>query len=137
MVSTPDVAGIHSAASPVVLVVDDDSAVRELIASTLETEEGYWVLTAADGQEAIELSRSFRGSIDLLVTDEDMPRLRGSELCSQIRADRPEIQAIILTGGDPGAIRGTGAVEVCPKPVRWMTLRDRIVGLLRPPERGA
>jgi two-component system cell cycle sensor histidine kinase/response regulator CckA len=62
-----------------VLVVDDDSAVRMLVARALES-SGYAVIVAGDGAQALELLERRGAGIHLVLTDIQMPRLGGLEL---------------------------------------------------------
>ena len=74
---------------PVVLVADDEPLVRNLVTLLLQR-DGYLVLSAADGHEGLELSRNYSGAIDLLVTDVDMPRMSGTDLCGHLMESGPE-----------------------------------------------
>ena len=82
---------------PLVLVVDDSLDVRELYRQYFEF-VGFRVLTAADGEEALELAR--RVGPDLIVLDLSMPRLNGVAVTHQLRQDHrtQHIPIIILTG---------------------------------------
>jgi DNA-binding response OmpR family regulator len=63
------------------------------------------VLDASDGQQALELSRKFPGTIHALVSDIVMPNLDGLGLCNQIRRERPEIK-LLLMSGNSGPVDG-------------------------------
>jgi len=96
---------ISSVASPgkemgseVVLLVDDDVAVRGAIGRGLRR-LGYTVLEAKDGELALRVSERHRGSIDVLVTDSEMPSLSGSGLAAAFRRQRPTVPCILITGG--------------------------------------
>jgi PAS domain S-box-containing protein len=80
-----------------VLVAEDEDAVRELMRRTLE-DQGYQVIEAANGEEALRLSRDYSGTIDLLLTDIVMPRMSGFKLAKFIRDDRPEIKTLFVSG---------------------------------------
>lgn len=71
--------------------------VRTFVWSYLQP-KGYLVRCAADGQEALELSRNHPGAIDLCITDVNMPRLNGTELCARLLEERPGIKLIVMTG---------------------------------------
>jgi CheY-like chemotaxis protein len=89
---------LESGRSRNVLVVDDDESVRELIAMVLEA-DGYTVLRARHAPEALLFNSEFSGSLDLLVTDFCMkPFQNGFELARQIRASRPEIRVLYVSG---------------------------------------
>ena len=68
----------------VVLVAEDDVLVRNLVHAAL-LRAGYPVLMAADGEEALELSRRYSGEINLLLSDGPMPRMDGFQLAKRIR----------------------------------------------------
>lgn len=91
-----------------ILVVDDSITTRALERNILEA-AGHRVLTATDGVEALETLRTagHQGEIDLLVTDLDMPRVGGLELCRSLREDpRLDLPVIIVTSkGDEDEIR--------------------------------
>ena len=83
----------------VILVVDDNAVFLKLVTS-LVRRDGHSVLSATDGQEALQLSREYSGSIDLVITDVEMPRLKGTDLCAHLIAERPGIQALLMSGSD-------------------------------------
>ena len=82
-----------------ILVVEDQDLVRELVAEVLQL-EGYTVLEAANGREAFELAASYPKSIELLLTDMVMPDESGPELADRIRALRPELKVVYMSGYD-------------------------------------
>ncbi len=87
--------------SETILAVEDEDALRRIVKSALER-YGYRVLIAANGAEALELWREHRESIDLLLTDLVMPLgLTGWELAARLRAERPELKVIVMSGYDP------------------------------------
>jgi len=81
----------------IILLAEDEALVRNLIQLML-TKEGYAVLSANDGQEALELSELFKDPIHLLLTDVRMPRMDGITLKERVRAQRPEIKVIVMSG---------------------------------------
>ena len=81
----------------VVLVAEDDVLVRNVINAVL-SRAGYNVLLAADGEEALKISRSYSGPINLLLSDVVMPRLDGVQLANFIRQERPETKALLVSG---------------------------------------
>ncbi len=80
-----------------ILVVDDESGIRNLAAEYLEG-CGYTVLIAAGGVEARDLVAKYGGPIHLLLTDTVMPRMTGHELVQNISALRPDIKVIYMSG---------------------------------------
>jgi DNA-binding NtrC family response regulator len=78
-----------------VLVVDDEPTICEMLRMLLEP-RGYSVLTAADGEEALEI---FRGvSVQLMIVDKNLPGIDGIEVLRHVRYERPEVDVIIITG---------------------------------------
>ena len=110
----------------VVLVVDDEVLVVNIARIALEG-DGHFVLTAENGAEALELARTFPGTIHALVSDVKMPKMDGIELREQILSDRPGIKVLLMSGHfDP-------PVDSCPflrKPFHINVLKERVRQLL-------
>ncbi|WP_243149482.1 response regulator [Colidextribacter sp. OB.20] len=79
-----------------ILVVEDEYDIRELLQNYLEN-EGYQVVAASDGEQAIEVFRS--SHVDLILLDILLPRLNGYEVCRAIR-EESDIPIIMLTALD-------------------------------------
>jgi CheY-like chemotaxis protein len=84
---------------PLVLVVDDDFVLRYAICRFL-TQRGFRILGAANGAEALTLSRAHDEHIDLLLTDLRMPGMTGRELIEALSLERPLTRALLMTGDD-------------------------------------
>ncbi len=82
-----------------ILLAEDEEAIRTLLQAILEP-EGYKLLVAEDGQAAWDLSRTYRGKIDLILTDIVMPRMTGVELAEKVTRERPNIKVLLLSGYD-------------------------------------
>ena len=114
-------------ASPVILVVDDEDEIRELCRINLEF-EGYSVVEAADGVEALEKAKSERP--DLIFLDVMMPRMDGWEVLRQLKEadDTSAIPVVLLTAktGEEDQIRGweEGILEYISKPFNPLSLGD-------------
>lgn len=80
-----------------VLIAEDEEAVRELIGSILQS-QGYRVLSAANGVEALRLVESAGVQIDLLVTDVVMPEMGGKELVDRLRAQGMGMEVVFISG---------------------------------------
>ncbi len=81
-----------------VLVVEDEMLVRELAVRTLRG-QGYTVLEATNGEEALRMARGQEGhNIHLLLTDVIMPRLGGKELVNQLKTERPNLKVMFMSG---------------------------------------
>jgi len=80
-----------------ILIAEDDPAVRTL-ASDMLREHGYTVLTAADGDEALQVAERHGARIHLLLTDVMMPGMNGLQLAGSFTAVRPEARVLYMTG---------------------------------------
>jgi len=80
-----------------ILVVDDEDAVRELSSRVLES-AGYTVLSASDGEHALEMFQAHSAHISLALVDAVMPGVDGHEVCRQIRSKKPDTRLILSTG---------------------------------------
>ena len=100
------VAGTYSAGagSPrTILLVEDDPVVRHVVRLLLEL-DGAIVLEAKDGEDALTILDGHTGAIDLLLTDVMMPGLSGAEVCERVRAGRPGLPTLFISGFYPEAI---------------------------------
>jgi len=99
-----------------ILLVEDEESVRKLARLALEG-AGYAVTDAPDGETALEIVAS-GVAIDLLVTDMTMPGIGGRELALQVRANRPEIGVVFISGyaADIGQLDLIPQVVFLPKP---------------------
>jgi PAS domain S-box-containing protein len=80
-----------------VLLAEDEDAVRRLVQRALEL-HGYSVLPARSGEEADQIERAHRGPIHLLITDVVMPGMGGRELADLVKARRPELKVLYMSG---------------------------------------
>jgi DNA-binding response OmpR family regulator len=118
---------------PVILVADDEVMIRNLVTLLLQA-KGYIVLSASDGQEALELSRKYPGKIDLVITDVSMPRLNGMNLCMHLLEERPGIRVIVMSGADMREIVSQNInLPFLPKPFDGEALLARVREILRAP----
>jgi len=83
--------------SEYVLLVEDGDAVRSLAAQVL-TSQGYIVLEASNGAEALEVAAAHDESIDLLITDVVMPGMDGVELSRRLTKERPDLPVLFISG---------------------------------------
>ncbi len=82
---------------PIIMVVEDDAAVRELASRFLNT-AGYRVLAAKDGVEALQIAKDCGQSIGALLTDVVMPKMRGTELAVRLSDLQPEVKVVYMSG---------------------------------------
>jgi DNA-binding response OmpR family regulator len=117
--------------SSTILLVDDEDSVQKLLAYPLER-EGYRVLQARDGEEALRRFASER--VDLVVLDIMLPKLDGLEVCKRLRAES-EVPIIMLTARDDelDKVLGLelGADDYITKPFSIREFRSRVRALLR------
>jgi signal transduction histidine kinase/CheY-like chemotaxis protein len=89
--------GPGQAGKETVLIAEDEDGVRQLAVQSLER-HGYRVLAAASGEEALKLAGAFDGIIHLLLSDVVMPGMKGPELADRLRALRPGIRVLLMSG---------------------------------------
>ncbi len=93
-----------------VLVAEDDPSVRTLVKSVLER-NGYQVIAAENGLEALELARAQRGRIDLLLSDVIMPGMNGRALRDALLASYPGLRVLFMSGYTGDVLAGIGELE--------------------------
>jgi len=111
MPSPPNYTSAISSGTETVLLVEDEPAVRE-VATRMLRAQGYQVLVAANGEEAIQIAHSHAGeSIHLLVTDVVMPRLSGKAVADQLKTIRPDMKVLFISGYSDDTLVRHGAAE--------------------------
>jgi PAS domain S-box-containing protein len=119
----------------VVLVVEDEAAVREVARRILDR-NGYHVLAVEDGPQAIDVARS-SGRIDLLLTDVVMPRMLGKDVADQIRVAQPGIRVLFMSGYTQGLLGAQGVlgpgVNLIEKPFSEQALLTKLGEVLAGP----
>jgi two-component system, cell cycle sensor histidine kinase and response regulator CckA len=122
----------NPAVARTILVVEDDDAVRIPAAEFLMM-EGFKVLQARTGSEALNVVQQSRSSLDILVTDIYMPRMSGHQVAAKLLEQHPDLKVLYISGDPERA--AAPAVQVAPstvlrKPFPLSTLRDKIHDLL-------
>ncbi|MBI3636076.1 MAG: response regulator [Candidatus Rokubacteria bacterium] len=116
-----------------VLLVEDEAEIRALARAIL-TKRGYVVLEADDGVAALEQSERYDGPIHLLLTDVVMPRMSGPDLASRMKAARPRMKILYISGYateklDQHGLAGTG-VALLEKPFTPTALAAKVRDVL-------
>jgi DNA-binding NtrC family response regulator len=120
-----------------VLVVDDETAVRRFAARVLQR-EGYQVVEATDGLEALETVRTGGVSFEVVVSDIVMPRLNGVELMQALSGSHPTLPVILMSGYATAALSELGIATPCSiltKPFPAARLLAEVQRCMRRPDR--
>jgi PAS domain S-box-containing protein len=108
-----------------ILLVEDNEMVRTLTCEILKR-QGYTVVEAQHGADALDLARRYHGPIHLLLTDVVMPEMSGPELVSRLAPLRPQMKIVYMSGYTADAIDHQGmldgGIEFLPKPIGLDTL---------------
>jgi len=130
------VADERTPAGETVLVVEDDEALRA-VTERIFARNGYHVITAGTGRQAVDLARGYEEEIHLLVTDVVMPQMQGKELAEQIRAIKPGVEVLYMSGyAQPGLgieDRLDPGAALVEKPFSEATLLAKAAQVLNPP----
>lgn len=116
----------------VVLVVDDESVVRQMAQSALER-LGYSVITAVNGKEGLDLFRANPGAVDVVLLDMTMPVMSGEETLKRIRSVRPDATVLAMSGFDEREAKqrfGDGIAGFVQKPFTAAKLGAKIAAAL-------
>jgi CheY-like chemotaxis protein len=110
------------------LIVEDEDLLRNLVCDVLR-QEGYTVLEARNGREALLLSKDYAGEIHLVLTDLVMPEMNGSELSGRIRVERKGVKLLFMSGymgeSAPGVLPGEG-IPFLQKPFSMDSLARKV-----------
>src|SRR5205823_1779163 len=114
----------------VVLIVDDEPAQRQLFAFALRR-EGYWVIEAANGAEALDVAER-TGRVDMVVSDVIMPVMKGPEMAARLRERFPRVQVLFVSGFLMSDELGPN-VRVMQKPFVRKDLLKNVFEIVGPP----
>ena len=130
---TPALAEPEHGHGQTVLVVEDEPAMREVTRRILES-NGYQVVTAASGDEALEVLARQLDHIDVLLTDVIMPRMQGKELADKVRVLQPAARVLFMSGYTQGLLGAQGVLEaevqLIEKPFSETTLLSKLHEIL-------
>lgn len=122
---------IPSVKAPTILVVDDEPGVRKVLVDQIEA-QGYRVITAMDGEEALE--KVEKEMPDLMILDFILPRMEGTEVILKMKSDKNKkrIPIVVVTGAEVGRARAqilnSFSIPALGKPWQEQELLDRIEG---------
>lgn len=123
-----------SKAGPVILVVDDDESILGLISMCLRN-DGYQILAAHDGREAMGLWKRHRAKIGLVITDVEMPFMSGIELARHLKQAHLGLPILFVSGSaeaftlyDRAGVEGP--IHFLAKPFDLRTLSQTVAGLI-------
>jgi two-component system cell cycle sensor histidine kinase/response regulator CckA len=121
--------------SGTVLLVEDSDVVRDVVATLLEG-DGFTVLQASGGEEAMALARRGDAPIDLLLTDIVMPEMSGVELADRMAREHPDVRILFMTGYAEEAVVNEGILgkhrECIGKPFTQEQITTRVRKILSP-----
>jgi two-component system cell cycle sensor histidine kinase/response regulator CckA len=117
---------------PCILVAEDEPGLRRLVAETLKR-DGFEVIEAENGVVALSFARKHRGTIDLLITDVEMPALDGFDLQEKFQQERPETKLLVISGALPRSVRGVD-FPLLRKPFLPSELSSKVQELISKPE---
>lgn len=121
---------VHVGGHETVLVVEDDAQVRRVLADTL-SREGYRVLVAQHGLEALTLAEDHGPGLELVVTDVVMPKMGGPELAERLREARPGLPVLFLTGYSEQAVLHHGDLDPDASLLEKPFSRERLLARVR------
>jgi two-component system, cell cycle sensor histidine kinase and response regulator CckA len=121
--------GMAAGTAGTLLIVEDEDTLRAVVERIL-VDEGYTVLSAASGEEALEVAAAAATPVDLLVSDVVLGGMSGPELVTALRGRSPGLK-VLLTSGYAGMSIGP-VDDFLPKPFSPFELARRIRGILRP-----
>ena len=113
----------------VVLVADDEPTVLQMASRSL-VRHGYEVISAPNGLAACRAAETHDGPIHLALLDVVMPDLAGPEVYQRVKAVRPKIEVLYMSGYQPGQLAGLASAPFLPKPFLPRTLVQRVNEIL-------
>jgi two-component system, cell cycle sensor histidine kinase and response regulator CckA len=123
----------HGVGSEIVLIVEDDEAIRRVAVRVLRN-EGYSVLQAASAEEALEMDAHALARVDLMITDVVLPGLNGRQLADALRSTHPDMRVLFVSGYTEDAIVHHGVLDegiaFLPKPFSPRALLSRVRTML-------
>jgi CheY-like chemotaxis protein len=135
--ATREVGPRQLAGTETVLLVEDEASVRRLLKHVL-SKQGYEVLEASSGEEALDIYDRHNGSIDLLLTDMVMPKMNGRELADELTQRQPGLRVLCVSGYTDDVLIRNGALGpgmyFLQKPLKPQVLTTKVREVLDAPE---
>jgi two-component system, cell cycle sensor histidine kinase and response regulator CckA len=125
--------GTSSVAQETILVVEDEESIRKLI-ETILRDQGYQVLGAADGMEALQSLQVLKGQCHLIITDVIMPRMKCAAFVESVNIMRPETKVLYMSGYAGETLQANGVGDDMPflqKPFPPAMLIEKVRELLQ------
>jgi two-component system cell cycle sensor histidine kinase/response regulator CckA len=136
----PADASIPRGRGETILVIDDESGVREIIGATLEA-FGYRAILAEDGLTGVELYRRHRSEIKVVLTDMMMPNMQGTQVIAALHSISPDLPIIVMSGlleaKNAGFTPQPGRAHLLQKPMGSEELLMAVHSMLNPADTGA
>ena len=130
---TPQAEKATVAPQDTILVVEDEEGIRSLITTVLQ-DQGYQVLAASDGIQALQGLQMLKGQCSLVITDVIMPRMKSSTFIEGVHAMRPEAKVLYMSGYAGDTLQANGVQDdmpFLPKPFLPTTLIEKVRELLQ------
>ena len=119
----------NSTPKKTILVVDDEPEIRKLVSAML-TPQGYRVILADTGEQAVKVFRKQAKDIDLLLTDVVAPGMAGPTLADQLTELKPDLRVLFMSGYDNRQVVQKYVVEkgslLLPKPFTVKQLKEKV-----------
>jgi len=106
----PETANSSPRGNETVLLVEDEEAVRNIVCTALEA-QGYRLMVASSGEEALHLMKGHSGPVDLLITDVVLPELNGKEVARRLHKKKPGMAVLFMSGYTDIALNDSSAPE--------------------------
>jgi DNA-binding response OmpR family regulator len=127
-------ANSDSSHQPTLLLVEDDELVRDAM-TRLFVREGYLVLTASTGHDAIGVLRTPSSPIDVVLLDVGLPDVSGADLCARLRQFFPKLPVVVCTGAasqeEADELRRLGITHFFCKPIAMPELVSAVRAALK------
>ncbi len=134
--SDPEAPEVLLAKGEVILLAEDEDSVRQFTKRTLE-KQGYQIIEARNGSEALSILKKRKEPIDALVSDVVMPGITGPELAKKVRDRQPEVKVLFMSGyTDEAILEGVigSAYDFLQKPFSPAQLLQKLHDLLQAPK---